>query len=299
MDKNYELLCSKQILGILDGDIKFDKLELSEPDIAIDISMPYLSGPKLCDISNMFGLPVSYGSGASSRWSYLDAIIRHCVKQRTIQELLSYIFSKKQFADKLRGLPVEKIDEVYEKITKKIVEQINGELYFSGFVLNNNNNNYYYLEKNNDSLKVNTPSIKTITRKYISDISRRANEDIERGELDSAITKSRTLLEEAFCHAIEIAKCEPPNNGKIDDLYKQVKQLYSMHTDKNVDKRINNLLSGLNKIVSAVSDMRNNNSDSHGVGAKRINISKHHARLCVNSSAIVAEFILEVLKNKK
>ena len=298
MDKNYELLCGKQILRILDGDIKFGELELSEFGTVIDISMPYLSGPKLCDISNMFGLPVSYGSGASSRWVYLDDIIRHCIKQRTVQKLLSYIFSKKQFTDKLRGLPVEKIDEVYEKITKRIIEQINGELYFSEFTLKNNNGNYY-LEKIGSSLKVNTPSIKNVTRKYISEISRRANEDIERGELDSAITKSRTLLEETFCHAIELAKCEPSNNGKIDDLYKQVKQLYNMHTDKNVDKRINTLLSGLNKIVSAISDMRNNNSDSHGMGSKRINISKHHAKLCVNSSAIVAEFILEVIENKK
>ena len=85
MDKNYELLCGKQILRILDGDIKFGELELLEFGTVIDISMPYLSGPKLCDISNMFGLPVSYGSGASSRWVYLDYIIRHCIKQITVQ----------------------------------------------------------------------------------------------------------------------------------------------------------------------------------------------------------------------
>ena len=39
-----------------------------------------------------------------------------------------------------------------------------------------------------------------------------------------------------------------------------------MHTDENIGKRINTLLSGLEKIVSAIAEMRNKSSDSHGVG---------------------------------
>lgn len=35
-------------------------------------------------------------------------------------------------------------------------------------------------------------------------------------------------------------------------------------------------------------------SDSHGVGAKRINISDHHARLFVNSAMTMADFVLAV-----
>ena len=47
-------------------------------------------------------------------------------------------------------------------------------------------------------------------------------------------------------------------------LFKQVRELYNMHTDKDTDRRINTLLSGLNSIVSAISEMCNKDSDAHG-----------------------------------
>lgn len=40
--------------------------------------------------------------------------------------------------------------------------------------------------------------------------------------------------------------------------------------------------------------MRNNGSDSHGLGSKKVNIPDYHARLALNSSSIMAEFILFV-----
>jgi hypothetical protein len=72
-----------------------------------------------------------------------------------------------------------------------------------------------------------------------------------------------------------------------------------MHTDTNLDRRINTLLSGLEKIVSSIAEMRNNNSDAHGVGRQRISISEHHARLLVNSAMTMADFILSVGNNTK
>ena len=89
----------------------------------------------------------------------------------------------------------------------------------------------------------------------------------------------------------------PSDSGDIGKLYNQVKQLYNMHQDKNMDKRINGLLSGLEKILSAIAEMRNVGSDSHGVGAKRISIAEHHAKLFVNAAMIMADFILSVEEN--
>ena len=67
-----------------------------------------------------------------------------------------------------------------------------------------------------------------------------------------------------------------------------------MHQQKEQDIRINSLLSGLEKVITAISDMRNKGSDAHGAGAKRISIDEHHARLFVNSSMAIADFILSV-----
>ena len=100
---------------------------------------------------------------------------------------------------------------------------------------------------------------------------------IKNGYFDSAITKSRTLLEEVFCYVIEQKGKIPTTSGQINQLYRQVKDLYNMHADRDADRRINMLLSGFEKIVSSIAEMRNKDSDSHGVGSNRIKIEEHHA----------------------
>lgn len=60
MADNYELLRSKDIISILDGDATIEEQE------NYTVKMPYLSGPKLVEICNLFGLARKYGS--ESRW---------------------------------------------------------------------------------------------------------------------------------------------------------------------------------------------------------------------------------------
>lgn len=160
-------------------------------------------------------------------------------------------------------------------------------------------NNQYIVKSVDEKINIDVPNINIVDRDYIKNLSERAMKDIDEGNLDSAITKSRTILEETFCYAIELKGKEPSDSGDIGKLYKQVKDLYDMHANKDMDKRINKLLSGLENIVQSIAEMRNNGSDSHGLGIKRINISDYHARLAVNSSTIMADFILSVSQNSK
>jgi hypothetical protein len=154
------------------------------------------------------------------------------------------------------------------------------------------------IEHENGSVRIETPAIVCVNRDYIGDISARAMRDVENGDYDSAITKSRTLLEEVFCYVIEQKGENPSESGDMGKLYNQVKTLYNMHQDKDLDKRINGLLSGLGKIINAISEMRNKGSDAHGVGSKRISIDEHHARLFVNSAMTIADFVLSVSHNQ-
>ncbi len=151
--------------------------------------------------------------------------------------------------------------------------------------------------RESSDVKLSTPSIACVNYNYIRDISIRAQKDIENGNYDSAITKARTLLEEVFCFVIEERGEVPKGKGEINKLYNQVRDLYNMHHDKETDRRVDTLLSGLNKIIDSVSNMRNANSDAHGVGQARINIKDYHARLFVNAAMIVADFILSVKNN--
>lgn len=294
----YELLREKNILAILDGDTDFGFLEINGENSNIKVSMPYLSGPMLCDMSNKFGLPVTYAwnGGAQSRWAYMDDLLAHCIQNGHESDLLSFLFSKAQFTEKLRGQTPETIDYAYSHIVKAIINQINGVLYFSGNELVQTGS-VFVIQKIGTTISDAAPSVTAIDRRYITDISERAMKDISDGNYDSAITKSRTLVEEVFCYVIEKKGVEPSESGDMGKLYNQVKQIYNMHQDKDVDKRINGLLSGLEKILSAIAEMRNKASDSHGVGAKRINISDYHARLFVNSAMTMADFVLAVSEN--
>lgn len=277
----FELLKNRKIIDILIGDIEFDD----------GSSMPYWSGSELRGLSTTFGLDPERGS--KSRWMYLENLLYHCVQKGTMPGLLEYLFQKEQFIEKLRGLSRSQIEENYPNITKKAIEQINDILYFSDKELVKLGSRFG-IQKIGTSVKIEAPVIKVIDNTYIQDLSKRALKDISNSEFDSAITKSRTLLEEVFCYVIEKRGELPSEKGDIRKLYNQVKSLYNMHQDKSTDNRINSLLSGLEKIVTSVSEMRNNSSDAHGVGNRRIGIKDYHARLFVNSATSMSEFILSV-----
>lgn len=252
----FELLREKSILSILDGDVDFGMLEINGTDSGIKISMPYLSGPTLCEISNKFGLPVTYGwnGGAQSRWAYLDDLLAHCIQNKRESDLLAFLFSKGQFVDKLRGQTPEVIEYAYAQIVNAVIDQINGALYFGGNELVQLGKEFV-IRKLGSTISVAAPSVKTIDRSYITDLSDRALKDVIDGNYDSAVTKARTLLEEVFCYVIEKKGEAPSESGDIGKLYNQVKQLYNMHQSKDMDKRINGLLSGLEKILSAIAEM--------------------------------------------
>ena len=146
---------------------------------------------------------------------------------------------------------------------------------------------------------ISTPSIASIDYEYIRRKAAQAWDEIQAGDLDSSLTIARTLLEEVFCKVIQDRGGKPGKSGEIRNLYNQVRGLYQMHQNSETNHRINGLLSGLEKILTAIAEMRNISGDAHGSGTRRIKIKPHHARLFVNSALTMAEFILEVSENGK
>ena len=194
-------------------------------------------------------------------------------------------------------------DEKIIKLSTNLLRYYEAKLYDNSIYGTDKKHKQYekckcLLEKYKINSIVDISTIQNINRGYIISITKRANEDIQNGNFDSAITKARTLIEEVFCFAIEKQNQKPTDSGNIIKLYTQVKLLYNMHQNRETDKRINDLLSGLDKIIMSISEMRNKSSDSHGVGNKRIAIKEHHAQLFVNSAMTVADFLISVVNNK-
>ena len=299
MNNPFSLLRKKEIIAILDGDTKYDDYEFKDSS-TIKISMPYLSGPDLCALSTLFGLPATYSrnGGALSRWQYLDNLLEYCIENNKCSSLLAHMFSLNQFSEMLRGHSANEINEAHKTIVSTIIDKINGLLLFGGNELIVNGKNFVIHPKES-RVEIATPAIKNIDREFIKDLSSRAMGAIQQNDFDSAITKSRTILEETFYYVIEKKNKKPSDKGDIGKLYKEVQNLYKMHTDTNTDKRIKKLISGLSNIVSAIAEMRNKSSDAHGVGANRISIEEHHARLVVNAAIVMADFILSVEQKSK
>ena len=124
MNKNYDLLRSKDIIEILDGDSQIEEID------GIRIAMPYLSGPMLCELSQKFGCYQEYYWGNSSkpnfsRWQYMDNILKYVIKENKVSQLLSYMMEKERFSESLRKLNnVSDIEKMYRYIIKKVIDPI-------------------------------------------------------------------------------------------------------------------------------------------------------------------------------
>ncbi len=264
MDKEFEYLRRKDIIAILDGDERLDGVPGSI------MGMPYLSGYALCELSNSFGLHQDLGS---SRWVYLDNLLRFVIDQDCCDDLLRYMFDLERFTQLGNLDSRDKVETMYQEIVNGVINHINAKLalahhelrYIAG---------HFYITTVNQNVVIDSPQIDRIDAAYVRQLPDRCNEDLQMGNYDSVITKARTLIEEVLVFILEKKGEEILSKGDVTKLYAQVKSLFHMQQNKNYDGRVNSLLSGLEKIVDSIGSMRNANSDSHGVGKSRINVKE-------------------------
>ena len=314
---DFKLLTNRNIIKILDGDTKFGTFTF-ENGKYFAIAMPYLTGPMLCRISTQFGLAVRYNFDTTndkkqnkSRWTYLTDLFEYSIMTGYFSNLLSYLFARKNFTNETfkqnmendshghqnyQELDDNETNYAYKIIIERVIKEINELLKFSQRELAIVSDNII-IKPITDDIKIEIPKIKNIDGKYIQSKANQAKVHIEQGQYDTALTQARTILEEVFCYVLERKNIEPIAAGKIGELYKQVREVYNIHIDDNTYKRVKKLLSGLNTIVDAIAEMRNQISDAHGQGSKRKSIRDYHARLAVNSTITAAEFILSVYEH--
>lgn len=287
---NFYMLKNRKIIDILIGDSYLKSKN----------KMPYLSGPDICEIGQMFGSSIKYNWGGAnlSRWAYMDKLIDFMVTENRLNELLSYLFNMRQFEDSINGDSLEEVNKIHKSIVNEAVQSINAVLVFSNYELRLANNKFS-IHKVGDTHVIDVNPIKTIDIPYIKDLNSRTQEDLMNANYDSVITKSRTLIEEVLIYILEDNNRNDTSNGNINKLYSSVKQLMGMQQNKDYDSRVNDMLTGLQKIIVAVTELRNTRSDAHGVGRKRIAIRKHEAELVINSTITFLIYLLEVHKNFK
>lgn len=288
--KDKSNLRERSIINILIGDTTLYEKNNKK------YSLPYLSGPTLCEISTKFGLTIDYGwnGGALSRWMYLEALIDYLHEANRVGELLSYLFDIKQFDYVLDDVHnIEDYKGIHRQIMNNAVNLINLKLYHTHKELKCVNNKWCLVDiRDNVTLPIMVESLTDVN--YIRGLLDRIEDDFKHRHYDSVVTKARTLIEEVIIGILEARNIDPPTSGCLKELYKECKMALGMKVDKNWDKWLLEMLNGLEKVVNAISDMRNNNSDAHGVGTARVPITHREARLIINSTIALCEYIWEV-----
>ena len=189
------LLKAREIYDILDGDKHFFSTDLDE-----EVSLPYQSGPMLVETLNRFGVPTEYGS--DSRWMYVEKLLGYCIDTQQVSKLFSFFFDLNRFHKDLQDLPTDEIPKRHRAIVTAAISAINNKLLFGHHQLRQQGNIYTVVPIDNSPV-METPAIEKVDRNYVKDVAERAQQDIGRGEFDSALTKARTILDDVFCQVIE------------------------------------------------------------------------------------------------
>lgn len=293
--KNWNVLKDREIISLIIGDIA-----ITDNMLYMNLIMPYMRGVDICDFANSLGLNINYIVEKLSRKEYMEKVLDYIIERNLINEFFRKLFELKRFRS-LCSRSRNNQSEIYWQTISEFMLKVNQILYYSNCHIEYNLDSYIFsLVDDENEIILSAEVLEKVDNHYIKKIQEQALGVIKTGDYDSAITKSRTMLEEVFIHGIEEKGLEVEAKGNIIKLYNQFKALYNFTSNSDLDLRVNDLLSGFNKIVDSISRMRDLNSDSHGAGVRRISIDYNVAVLYVNSSFTLSNFFLSLVeKNKK
>lgn len=244
---------------------------------------PYLSGSNLVDFYNDCGFDDEYGQGFPSRWQYSMEKIKQSNNSTTLQLILE------EFVDPRRFIGTD-------NDVGKVVDEINKFLKLDGYSLVKNGDKYKITNIEGSFIK--EESISTIGHEFIKEQIEKCQQKILIEDFNGAITNARTLTEAVLIHIIEtIENVEIKNDGNILGLYGRAKKALKIDLKKDdTPDTIFQILSGLDNILNGLAGLSNNAGDRH---ANKFKTKRHHAKLAVNSSMTLCDFLVDVLNEKK
>ena len=188
---------------------------------------------------------------------------------------------------------------LYYDIIHQFFASVNNILSFDECYIEYNLDTYIFsIISFDEEIKIVTPSIEKIDGSYINKIIVEIEKAIKENDYNSATTKSRTLIEETLIYGLQHKNVVISSKGDINKLFNQFKEAYNIKVGKDVDVRLNTIVSSLIKIITAVAELRNANSDSHGVGDNnRFELKERDIRLLSNSSGTLANYLLGIIED--
>lgn len=284
-DDKFKVLQKKEIYELLEGSGPFLVTHNDK-----EYGLPYYTASQLYAICKEFGVTDIV---CGSRWCYVEALLDYAIKNERCDELFQFLFNEKQFTNLQDIDDLDEVNYVYKQIVAAAIKYINHSIRLSHNELICINK-HYQVVANGETPVIETPKLNACSIPYVQGLRERCKNELISGNFDSVITKSRTMIEEILVQILEENNVAEIAKGDLNKLYNQVKNIYNMQQTGNKDKRVNSLLSGLEKVVQSIGEMRNANSDAHGVGSRRIAIRECEARLVLNSAITFCEYIISI-----
>ncbi len=248
--------------------------------ISGDIGLaPYLTGPQLVEFYNECGFNDTYGVGFPSRWKYsMDKIVESNDTPRLKKILEEFVDIRRYDGN--------------EDLVEQIVDQINKLINYDGFALIKTGEKYKVADIIRNFIEPETVS--KIGHDYISEQIEKCQQKISTDDFSGAITNARTLCEAVLIHVIEsIEKNEIKNDGNLINLWTRAKRALKIALKKEeLPDFVFQVLSGLDTTLNGLSGMSNNAGDRH---ANKFNTKRHHAKLAVNSTMTICDFLIDIL----
>lgn len=245
--------------------------------------LPYKTGPVLVDFFVNFGADDQYGEGFPSRWKYTEEKVREF-----------------NGTDNLKRIIEESVDprDLWEAgiDLSDSVDKINEHLRFDGCELKKVGE--FYKIHDSKGLLVEPETVKGLNHEFIKEQIEKCHDKIDQEDFSGAITNARSLAEAVMIEIIESHEGkEIKNDGKLDGLYKRVKKILKLTISPDkLPPTVIQILSGLDSITSGLAGMSNNLGDRH---ANKFRTNKHHARLAVNATMTLVDFLLDSREYQK
>ena len=239
--KDWNLVKDREIISLIIGD-----KEINENMSFQTLIMPYMSGKDICDFAKLLGLSIIYNEEKLSRKEYMERVLDYSIKNNIINNFFKELFELKRFRKVCSEISTHYgMDEmsIYWNIICGFMNSINKILLYSKCYIEYDFENFNFsLIDNENEITLCAETIENVDNKYIKKLKDQAFDVIKSGDYESAITKSRTMLEEVFIYGIETKNLKVDAKGNIIKLYTQFKTIYNLTSNSDLDIRVNDLL---------------------------------------------------------
>jgi len=152
--------------------------------------------------------------------------------------------------------------------------------------------NGHFVSESLTAAIVHAPTLVRLTEESIQEHVEKARQKIANGDAAGAIANAYTLVEEFLKQLLrKTGTAFNESEGDIRALYKSVAA--PLHLDpksESLENYLKAILEGLQRQIGGLFEVANKASDRH---ARKYNPAPHHAKLAVNATFTLCEFLLE------